>query len=151
MAVYIHVRSRHEYKARLTQDVDVAIRREDLVRIASAVEPFGFRLRHAAGVDLLVDTNKSPSRSAAHFIFAGEKVQPDYLEAVPPMAEAVSTDDGLLLAPVADLVRMKLTSFRLKDQVHIKDLDSVRLITPEIEASLQPALKDRLAQVRAAR
>jgi hypothetical protein len=50
---------------------------------------------------------------------------------------------------VVDLVRMKLTSFRLKDQVHIQDLDSVGLITPAVEASLSEALLERLAQVRA--
>jgi hypothetical protein len=37
----------------------------------------------------------------------------------------------------------------LKDQVHIQDLDSVGLITPEIEASLSEALRERLAKVRA--
>ena len=58
------------------------------------------------------------------------------------------TNDGILLAPVADLVRMKLTSFRLKDKVHIIDLDSVGLITPEIEQTLTDALRDRLEQVR---
>jgi hypothetical protein len=46
---------------------------------------------------------------------------------------------------------MKLTSFRLKDQVHIQDLDSAHLITPEIEAALPEALRVRLAEVRAAR
>ncbi len=30
-------------------------------------------------------------------------------------------------------MRMKLTSFRLRDQVHIRDMDSVGLITPEID------------------
>jgi hypothetical protein len=44
---------------------------------------------------------------------------------------------------------MKLTSFRLKDKVHIVDMDSVGLITPDIEASLPDALRDRLQQVRA--
>ena len=43
---------------------------------------------------------------------------------------------------------MKLTSFRLKDKVHIIDLDSVGLITPEIEQTLPDALRDRLDQVR---
>jgi hypothetical protein len=52
---------------------------------------------------------------------------------------------------VADLVRMKLTSFRMKDQLHLKDLDSARLITREIEAGLPEALRGRLAEVRAAR
>lgn len=46
---------------------------------------------------------------------------------------------------------MKLTGFRLKDKVHIQDLDSARLITAEMEASLPEGLKARLAEVRAAR
>jgi len=44
---------------------------------------------------------------------------------------------------------MKLTSFRLKDKVHIQDLDGVGLITAEIEASLPEALRERLKEVRA--
>ena len=61
---------------------------------------------------------------------------------------SIVTNDGILLAPVADLVRLKLTSFRLKDKVHIIDLDSVGLITPEIEQTLPDALRARLEQVR---
>ena len=57
--------------------------------------------------------------------------------------------EGILFAPVADLVRMKLTSFRLKDKVHIQDMDGVGLITPAIEADLPPLLRERLAEVRA--
>jgi hypothetical protein len=44
---------------------------------------------------------------------------------------------------------MKLTSFRLKDKVHIQDMDGVGLITPAFEADLPPLLRDRLAEVRA--
>jgi hypothetical protein len=55
------------------------------------------------------------------------------------------------LIPLADLVRMKLTSFRLKDQTHLKDLDEAGLITPEVEAVLSSILAERLAQVRAHR
>jgi hypothetical protein len=43
---------------------------------------------------------------------------------------------------------MKLTSFRLKDQVHVKTLDAVGLITPEVEQHLQPELFARLTHVR---
>jgi hypothetical protein len=43
---------------------------------------------------------------------------------------------------------MKLTSFRLKDKVHIQDLDGVGLITPEIGAALPNALRERLREVR---
>ena len=51
--------------------------------------------------------------------------------------------------PLADLLRMKLTSFRAKDEAHLKDLDEAGLITPDIEAGLPPVLAERLARARA--
>ena len=148
--MYLHVNARDETAARLTRDVDVAVRREDLARIGAAVEPAGFQLRHAGGVDLLID-ERSPKRSSAvHFVFLGEKVRPDYLVPVPDASPIERTEEGFHLAPVADLVRMKLTSFRLKDQVHIQDMDAVGLITAEIEEDLPALLLARLQQVRRA-
>jgi hypothetical protein len=44
---------------------------------------------------------------------------------------------------------MKLVSYRLKDRVHIQDLDRVGLISPEIEAELLPELRRRLDEIRA--
>ncbi len=151
MAIFLQVHERDPKRARLTDDVDVSIHRADLTRIANAAAQFGFRYRHAAGVDLLVDLQAPKTKSAVHFVFAGEKVRPDYLEAAPDLSSAPRVLDGVLLAPVCDLVRMKLTSFRLKDQVHIQDLDGARLITPNVESKLTPELKARLAQVRATR
>jgi hypothetical protein len=43
---------------------------------------------------------------------------------------------------------MKLTSFRAKDEAHLKDLDEAGLITPVIEAELSPTLLARLHQMR---
>lgn len=53
------------------------------------------------------------------------------------------------MGSVPSLVRMKLTSYRLKDKTHIIDMDSVGLITQEIEAGLPDPLRERLRQVRA--
>ena len=58
------------------------------------------------------------------------------------------TAEGVLLIAVADLVRMKLTSFRLRDRVHLQDLDSVGLITDDIEAALPETLRERLRELR---
>ena len=135
--------------ARLTNDVDACVRRSDLQAVIDAVEPFGFKYRHVAGVDMLVDSAQPKARSAIHLIFVGEKVREEYLEPVPEFSPPAKTIEGALIAPVADLVRMKLTSFRLKDRVHIQDLDGVGLITPEIEAQLPETLRQRLAEVRA--
>jgi len=149
MGIYFQVSARNPLAARLTQDVDVAVDRKDLKRITAAVKDFGFRYRHAAGVDLLVDTTKPKAHSAVHFIFIREKVRPEYLEPVPDFSTPTVTQEGILLAPVADLVRMKLTSFRLKNKVRVLDMDSVGLITLEIEAGLTGPLRDRLRQLRA--
>jgi hypothetical protein len=149
LGVFLHVSRRDPLAARMTRDVDVAVDRNDLQRIRDAVQPFGFDFRHAAGVDLLVDAAEPQRRSAIHFVFVREKVRPEYTEPVPAFTPPVETPDGILIAPVADLVRMKLTSYRLKDRVHLKDLDSVGLITPDIESGLPELLRARLAQVRA--
>jgi hypothetical protein len=139
VAAFIHVSEKDPLRARLTRDVDLAIDRRSLEALAEAVLPFGFEYRHAAGVVMLVDTAQPKARSAVHLVF----------EPVPDFSPPVQTAEGLLIASVADLVRMKLTSFREKDRVHVRDMDSVGLITPEIEAQLSDLFRQRLAQVRA--
>jgi hypothetical protein len=149
LAAFLHVHERDPLAARLTRDLDVAVDRRDLNAIVEAVRPLGFEHRHAAGVDLLVDARQPKARSAVHLVFVREKVRPEYAEPVPDFSPPVRTSEGVLLAPVADLVRMKLTSFWLKDRVHVKDMDSVGLITPDIEEGLSDVLRKRLREVRA--
>jgi hypothetical protein len=149
MAVFFQVSARDPDAARLTRDVDIAVDRGDLQHIARAAESFGFKYRHAAGLDMLVSAENPKAKSAVHLVFVREKVRPTDLSAIPGFSEPTKTIEGFLLAPVADLVRMKLTSFRIKDKTHIVDLDSVGLITPEIEAGLPDPLRTRLEQVRA--
>ena len=149
MAVFIHASERDPLSARLTKDVDAAIGLADLPRLIEAARQAGLVYRHASGVDMLVDEAEGGrARSAIHLIFAGEKVRPEYAEAV-PASEPDRTQEGILIAPVADLVRMKLTSYRLKDRVHIQDLDAVGLINSEIEAGLTEVLRLRLTEVPA--
>lgn len=130
--------------ARLTRDLDVAIERKDFDAIRSVAEAAGFRYR-CEGDDPIFE---SAGRRVVHLVFIGEKVRPGDLLPI-PASEPTRTDKGILIAPVADLVRMKLTSFRLKDKVHIQDMDSVGLITAEIEQGLPEALRERLKEVRA--
>jgi hypothetical protein len=147
LAVFLHVSERDPLRARLTADVDAAVHRECLPAIVEAARKAGWVHRRAAGLDMLVDAEQPRARSAVHLVFINEKVRPEYAEPV-PASPPVATREGVLLAPVADLVRMKLTSYRLKDRVHIQDLDGVGLITPEIEAQLTDFLKSRLAEIR---
>lgn len=148
-ATFVHVDRIDPIRARLTADVDVAVDRADLGRIREAAAEFGLEFRHVAGVDMLVEANQPRARTAIHLIFVREKVRSEYLEEVPGFSEPARSSEGVLIAPVADLVKMKLTSFRLKDKLHLQDLDSVGLITPEIEAELSETLQTRLAEVRA--
>ena len=148
MAVFIHVFERDPLRARLTADVDASISRADLPLVVDAARKAGLQYRHVADVDMLLDAGAKQARSAVHLIFAGEKVRADYGESV-PNSPPDRTSEGVLIAPVADLVRMKLTSYRLKDRVHIQDLDAVGLITAAMEADLPEALRLRLAEVRA--
>lgn len=148
LAVFIHVSQRDPLRARLTADVDAAIERQYLPVVVEAAQKAGWVYRHADGVDMLADDENPKARSVVHLVFLNEKVRPDYAEAV-PSSPTSHTEEGILLAPVSDLVRMRLTSYRLKDRVHIQDLDSVGLITPEIERTLPPLLLARLTEIRA--
>ncbi len=147
LAVFLHVSERDPIRARLTSDIDAAVRRQDLESVIAAAQQIGWNFRHVAGIDMLVEGSEPKVRSAVHLVFLGEKVRPDYVEPV-PASMPERTSEGIFLAPVADLVRMKLTRFRLKDRVHIQDLDAVGLITPEIESQLSSFHQTRLAEVR---
>lgn len=148
LAVYLYVEETAPDAGRLTKDIDIAVRRADLERIAQAVAPFGLQYRHAAGVDMLVQTAEPSARRAVHLIFTGEKVRPEYPEATPELGVDRRIRNVRVIA-LEDLIRMKLTSFRAKDEAHLKDFDEAGLITPEIEAALSPILRERLAQMRA--
>lgn len=99
---------------------------------------------------MLVDSESPKARSAVHLLFAGERVHPTDVEPVPALSEpGIDSEEGVLVTSVACIVRMKLISFRQRDKTHIIDMDSVGLITPEIEAGLPEALRERLERVRA--
>jgi hypothetical protein len=50
---------------------------------------------------------------------------------------------------VGDLVRMKLSSYRDKDRVHIRSMDAAGLITADVEKALASELQSRLEHIRA--
>ena len=60
-------------------------------------------------------------------LFAGEKVRETDLMAVPEI-DAVELMPNARTLPLEKLVRMKLTSYRLKDRVHLLDMISIDLI-----------------------
>ena len=148
LATYLYVEEAEPDAGRLTKDIDIAVRRDDLPAIAKAVANVGLEYRHAAGVDMLVQVGQPSARRAVHLIFSGEKVRPEYPIATPDLGPERRIR-GIRLIPLEHLIRMKLTSFRAKDEAHINDLDEAGLITAEIEAGLPEVLRERLAQARA--
>ena len=133
-----------EAAVRNTQDVDNLIRREDLSAAIKAMSKAGFLHRHAAGIDMLLDGPTAKARDAVHLVFAGEKVRPEYVLPAPDVQESETAAHFRLLS-LESLVRMKLTSFRRKDQMHLLDLIGVGLLdgtwpprfVPELAARLQ--------------
>ncbi len=150
LAVLIHVEEVNPELTSLTRDVDLMVRRNDLEAVKQAAARHGFRFRHTRGVDMLMYGDTDSARSAVHLLFSGELVSPNQASPNPPIQPVRKHIQGgeVMVIPVRDLIRMKLSSYRLKDQVHIKTMDAARLITPEIEASLTTELAARLRHVR---
>lgn len=150
LAVLVHVEAVNPEHAMLTRDVDLMVLRADLERIKEAGVRSGFRFRHTAGEDMLLYGNTDRARNAVHLIFSGEKLRPNQATPNPLIAPERKSvlGEAVMVIPVADLVRMKLSSFRDKDREHVRILDTVGLITPEVENKLTPELRVRLQHVR---
>ena len=131
---------------RNTQDVDILLRRTDLDAATRPLEAAGFVRRHVSGIDLFLDGPGSKARDAVHVVFAGEKVRPEYAEPAPDVTESEAAGPYRVLALPA-LVRMKLTSFRIKDKMHLLDLIDVGLVDAGWVATLPPALGARLQEL----
>ncbi|MEY2466186.1 MAG: hypothetical protein QOD03_707 [Verrucomicrobiota bacterium] len=135
-----------EAAVRNTQDVDILLRRSDLSLARTALEQAGFVYRHAASMDMFLDGPEAKARDAVHIVFAAEKVRPDYASAAPDVSESEETETFRLLSLEA-LVRMKLTSFRDKDRVHLRDLIDVGLIDASWLTKIPPLLEPRLREL----
>ncbi len=146
-AVAVWVSRVDEAAVRNTQDVDILLRRQDFERAKAALESGGFVYRHVKSIDMFLDGADAKARDAVHIDFALELVRSDSLLAAP---DVVPVDDeaGYAVLPLESLVCMKLTSFRLKDRVHILDMIDVGLIdqswTQRVPVELAPRLQELL-------
>ena len=136
-----------EAAVRNTQDVDIILRRADLPAARTALEQAGFVYRHVAGMDMFLDGPDAKARDAVHVVFAAEKVRAEYAAPVPDVSESEETETFRLLS-LAALVQMKLTSFRDKDRVHLRDLMDVGLVDATwLEQPMPVALLSRLQEL----
>lgn len=129
---------------RNTQRVDILFRRGDLDAAERALAAAGFIRAEVSGIEMFLDGTGTGPRDAVHVIIAGEKIRPEYALAAPDVSEAAVPDDFRVLA-LESLLRMKLTSHRLKDRVHVQDMLEVGLIdatwVPRLPADLGARLQ----------
>jgi hypothetical protein len=149
VAVNAHILSLHRSRSFVTRDIDVLIHREDLERVARAAESLGYRAKKMMGGYTLIRPEQELAE-AVHLLFVGEKsksTQPFPHPALNP-EEKHLFGITIPVAPVRDLLQMKLNSLRPKDLIHVETLDEVGLITPTLERELPPALQERLKEAR---
>ncbi len=135
-----------EAAVRNTQDVDILLRRTDLDAAKTAMAEAGFVYRHVASIDMFLDGPGAKARDAVHVVFAGEKVRPEYVTPAPDVSESEATASFRVLE-LESLVRMKLTSFRDKDRMHVRDLLDVGLIDASWVERLSAELGGRLQEL----
>jgi len=142
-AVAAWVATVDEAAVRNTQDVDILLRRSDLDAAEKALAAVGFTRRNVQGIEIFLDGPGAKMRDAVHVVFAGEKVRQEYEAAAPDIFESERPGNFSVIKLEA-LVRMKLTSNRRKDQVHIQDMLDVGMIDASWTMRLGPVLGARL-------
>ena len=93
--------------------------------------------------DVFLDGLNAKMRDCVHLIFAGEKVRDHEPVANPDVTESVDAVPFRYLSLEA-LVQIKLTAWRDKDRVHLRDLLDVGLIDSSWPAKYPAELAARL-------
>src|SRR5581483_6445944 len=92
-AVAHWVSTKNPHVIRMTKDVDVLMRQEDLKTAGDAIRSSGFIYRHAAGIDFFLDGPGSRFSDAVHIVKAGLKVRPEYVLPAPDVSERVFAEE----------------------------------------------------------
>ncbi len=149
VAVNAHVLAKSRSRSFVTRDIDVLLHRSDIERVAKAAEPLGYTARKIMGGFMLIRPEQEAAE-AVHILFAGERsksTQPlPHPELCPEGKRLFDLD--VPVAPLRDLIQMKLNSFRPKDVTHLEILDDLGFITPTTEHELPPVLQERLQEAR---
>jgi hypothetical protein len=138
-----------ESAVRNTRDVDLLLRRGDLPAARAALEAAGFQYRRVAmlgtggTMDVFLDGPDARVRDAIHILWAGERVRDDSPEPSPDVSDAEDAGSFMLIS-LSALVRMKLSSFRDKDRMHLRDLIDIGLVDESWCGALSETLKERL-------
>jgi len=138
-----------EDAARNTVDVDLFLRRDDLNAACAALNQIGYDIAEVNGITVFIERASPSVRRGLHITFANEKVRPYDTNAAPDPSQSRALTDGYPVIELLPLLTMKLTAFRDKDRVHLRDMLELDMITPELDAALPPELRARLDELRA--
>jgi len=131
---------------RNTRDVDLLVRRGDFAAARSALEAVGFLYHYLMDVDVFIDGPQGKPSGGVHLVFAGQRVRAGDELPCPDLDESERAAEFQVVSLPA-LVRMKLTSWRLKDRVHLIDMIQVGLLDASWPARLPPPLAARLQEL----
>ena len=145
-AVASWVASKDKGSVRFTKAVDILLRRQDLDAAKAVLTEKGFVYNETLDVHMFLEGPDARPSEAVHLLFAEEKVKPDDLVPAPPITDSEDREQMKVLK-LESLVRMKLTSFRRKDQVHVLDMIGVGLIDATWPARFPPELGARLQEL----
>lgn len=143
-AVALWVAKKDPAAVRVTKDVDVLLRREDLPAAKAAARKAKFDYFEVLGVGMFLERADPNPRNGVHVVWAGEKVRADYLLPAPTIEERVALEPGRQVVTLQALVIMKLQANRDQDRVHLRDMIDVGLIARETLAGLPAELARRL-------
>ncbi|MCC7293759.1 MAG: hypothetical protein IT449_17005 [Phycisphaerales bacterium] len=149
-AVATWIARRDPSATRTTKDVDLLVRKIDVELVSAAMAGIGFIREDLRGWVIFLDPQEPQRRAGVHLVWAGQKVWPSNTVPAPDVDESVFDADGFWVLDLPALVRMKLTSFRDLDRVHVADMLRVGLIDSRVRDSLPEDLRVRLDQVEQA-
>jgi hypothetical protein len=147
-AVAVWVAKKDPSATRSTVDVDLLVDQADLEAVTGVFSGLGFARHDLRPLILFTDPDEPSRRSGVHLVWAGKKVLPSYSHPTPALDESLyDAHLGFWVVDLGPLLRMKLTSFRDVDRVHVADMLSVGLIDDAVRDSLPPDLVERLRAI----
>jgi len=140
-AVAVWVATIDEAAVRNTQDVDILLRREDLDAVEQALKPHGFIRRKVAGIEMFLDGAEAKPRDAVRIFLSGEPIHA--AGNIPDVSESVMLQEKRILK-LDSIVQMALMTYKLDDQVDLRDMLDVGLIDQSWTSRLPEELAAKL-------
>ena len=145
-AVAVWVATKDDGAVRNTRDVDLLMNSEDLDRATEALSSVGFIRDQVMDVTVFLDGPDGKPSQGIHILLAGQKVKERYASPTPRVEQSQVIENKRVVG-LAQLVEMKLNSYRDKDKTHLRDMIGVGLIDATWPAKFEPSLAQRLQEL----